>query len=836
MAQAVHTVSSKWLSSQRTCLYYILISIMFNMKHAWTQDSRTDVWTPSFPMMEELFGGNITEGCSHHYCPSKGFSNSHSVGCHCDSDCWKRRDCCLNAWSPSLEIDDFDVDVDSRPTSVDLLISNDRLTCQPVVIRHEFTSFKVTSLFAMVAQCFNGSVGNRGMSSKQCEDRTATIEQDPLMHVPVTSHVTNITYRNLFCAICNEDVINVSFWKVSLSCRNQITIRNVTDALQHFLNEERKSKCNLEMKPITGINRQNMLPVHRCMKPPATTPVDDCPMVTDCATQWQSESEAALDVTRRTKVSWLCRTIYAPIYLKKKSYKNIYCAICNNAIQSNSTEHKPKCYKPKHSFMSKCPPICPPLSSIRTKSFTLLMDVDLRGGGLMVGTVERCPAAHVYDVFHEDCRVIVCGKGYEYKDGICVRTFKEPLLAKRLVTTISNGSSGNAQSQNAACLRIRYQAEEVELDANWTLIIRGTGQKFLQGEYEWESDTQAAALVCTDLTNTYVTKFPEFAFEYVTIGGSILSVMALFLKMAIFACLPETRNFPDRIVFCLSLSLFVAQLLFATTVTNTDGRWKVMCLTTAVLMHYFFLSAFAWMNVLAFDVWRTFSTTEATMHITSKRRSFLRYSAYAWGAPLGLVLTSVILDYTEILDTDSPYRPYYGLVVCWISGRLALTYVFVIPIGLLIAANTALFSCTAWNIRSSSRQASMVQTAKHFVNQKVPNHSNKNQHLQFFLYVKLGMVMGLTWISGFVAIFARISFIWYVFTLLNTLQGIYVFMAFTPYRKMRRIWHRMRHSKYSYCQSSYTNSHMPLRKMSTNRSQLTKTSSLDNHRTSLRSS
>ena len=56
--------------------------------------------------------------------------------------------------------------------------------------------------------------------------------------------------------------------------------------------------------------------------------------------------------------------------------------------------------------------------------------------------------------------------------------------------------------------------------------------------------------------------------------------------------------------------------------------------------------------------------------------------------------------------------------------------------------------------------------------------------INFFLYLRLAVIMGITWITGLVAGFVDMEPLWYVFVVLNTLQGFVIFVAFTCTRKV----------------------------------------------------
>jgi len=69
---------------------------------------------------------------------------------------------------------------------------------------------------------------------------------------------------------------------------------------------------------------------------------------------------------------------------------------------------------------------------------------------------------------------------------------------------------------------------------------------------------------------------------------------------------------------------------------------------------------------------------------------------------------------------------------------------------------------------------------------------NESEILLFFfflcrLYMRLALLMGISWIMGIVAGFVDVSILWIIFILFNTLQGLFIFLAFTCTAKVRRV-------------------------------------------------
>ncbi|XP_030831929.1 adhesion G-protein coupled receptor G2-like [Strongylocentrotus purpuratus] len=57
-----------------------------------------------------------------------------------------------------------------------------------------------------------------------------------------------------------------------------------------------------------------------------------------------------------------------------------------------------------------------------------------------------------------------------------------------------------------------------------------------------------------------------------------------------------------------------------------------------------------------------------------------------------------------------------------------------------------------------------------------------------WIYVKMSTLLGFTWIFGFVAAFADVTALWYIFIILNSLQGVYIFIAFICNKRVFKLW------------------------------------------------
>ena len=192
-----------------------------------------------------------------------------------------------------------------------------------------------------------------------------------------------------------------------------------------------------------------------------------------------------------------------------------------------------------------------------------------------------------------------------------------------------------------------------------------------------------------------------------------------------------------------------------------------VCVFLAITMHYSFLAAFSWMSIMSFDIFTTFSSTVRPSSMDNHGRRFLRYSIYAWGLPLLIIIISVSINFSPI---DTPQiRPGYGEGVCWITYRLALIVFFGVPVFLIITMNMVFYILTT------------VSICKITAATKIVSKSSDKQRL--LLYTKLSTIMGLAWMFGFIATLADIPSLWYLFIILNSLQGAFICITFVCNKK-----------------------------------------------------
>ena len=329
-----------------------------------------------------------------------------------------------------------------------------------------------------------------------------------------------------------------------------------------------------------------------------------------------------------------------------------------------------------------------------------------------------------------------------------------------------------SESEFASCVKFRLSPQEVEWRENGTLYVKDYGTEYNSTEYEKLNDGNV--LICANGVTT-VAKFDP-VLGWVTVAGLGLSELCLALHLLAFVLSPDLRNLSGRNLASLSLALFAAYGSFIVAQfvpTNT-----CVCLGISISTFYFFLVAFWWTSVLAWDVWRTIRMATVQLRSTSGKQwgKFALYSLYAWIVPALIVAATLVIEYVDLPFLSwipDAYHPHFGRQVCWFGQRKAILVYFAAPLSLILFVNLILFINSAYMIRSTTA--------------KSPTSCNPaGSRKQLGLYVRLALIMGLSWIAGLVAGAADLQPLWYVFVVLCTMQGVFILFAYTCNPKVAR--------------------------------------------------
>uniref|UniRef100_T1J312 SMB domain-containing protein n=1 Tax=Strigamia maritima TaxID=126957 RepID=T1J312_STRMM len=271
--------------------------------------------------------------CPAHFCQTK----SKEQICGCDKECYKSKDCCLDALS------------DPQVTT---LLDEDLSVC--------VTSPRGRGPYSLTGRCPK-SWTNDGVRTG-CEGPVDPAS-DPNRSLMVTSTLTNVTYKNIYCGQCNEGAIKPGHFHLKFRCEGK-NVSSVPEALSDEMCDAHVNETNVGF----------------CEKMEKT--------ITSCPVTWSHTN-----ATYRREVEWRCETYFAPLTLVDKRYKNIFCAICTNSSINMDDVVCRNSYYPIE------------------QEFILQLDGEFGAGTLIPGSSGKlCIPGQVYDPFRKSCRQVMCEK------------------------------------------------------------------------------------------------------------------------------------------------------------------------------------------------------------------------------------------------------------------------------------------------------------------------------------------------------------------------------------------------------------------------------------------
>ncbi|XP_038052460.1 uncharacterized protein LOC119725171 [Patiria miniata] len=287
------------------------------------------------------------------------------------------------------------------------------------------------------------------------------------------------------------------------------------------------------------------------------------------------------------------------------------------------------------------------------------------------------------------------------------------------------------------------------------------------------------ALVCRHLV--FTPPVPALQVNFVvTTTGFLISMLALVASFVTYVEFPSLRNLPGQCVMSLIVAVFSTQLLLL--MTDDDMARSVSeaaCTTLAILVHYVCLSTFSWTNALAFYLSRTLGPGAKPAAASQLRHSFLYFSLFGWGGPLIIVFICVILHLVSMETIYGVSEANGGIRSCSITDTIVEIVGFVVPICVSLVANAVLFVKILMGF--TFRRAPSANVCS-----KEGRSSRKRRDA--FISVKIGFLLAFTWIFGFLATAFESIVLLYIFCIMTSLQGVYIFLAFTFTQQVRALW------------------------------------------------
>ncbi|XP_029440068.1 CD97 antigen-like isoform X5 [Rhinatrema bivittatum] len=289
------------------------------------------------------------------------------------------------------------------------------------------------------------------------------------------------------------------------------------------------------------------------------------------------------------------------------------------------------------------------------------------------------------------------------------------------------------------------------------------------GEHQWSREgchklggtANETACACSHLSSFAVLmahyEIESWQLNVVTIVGLVISLLCLLVSILTFMFCRVLQGTRNTIHLHLCVSLFLAYTVFLVGISATAN--KTGCSVVAGLLHFFFLASFCWMCLEGVELYLMVVQVFKT-HTLKKRYMFL----VGYGVPTLVVAVSAA----------SNSRGYGTRKHCWLSMEGGFLWSFLAPVCLIVLVNAVIFVIT------------VLKLAKKF--STINPDISKLKKIRTFTITAIAQlcILGLTWIFGLFQFSNDTLAISYIFTILNSFQGLFIFLLHCLLKKQVR--------------------------------------------------
>ncbi|XP_036072842.1 adhesion G protein-coupled receptor L3 isoform X5 [Oryzias melastigma] len=262
---------------------------------------------------------------------------------------------------------------------------------------------------------------------------------------------------------------------------------------------------------------------------------------------------------------------------------------------------------------------------------------------------------------------------------------------------------------------------------------------------------------CTHLTNFAVLMahvdvkntdpVHDMLLDVITWVGILLSLVCLLISLFTFCFFRGLQSDRNTIHKNLCISLFIAESLFLVGINRGDQ--PIACAVFAALLHFFFLAAFTWMFLEGVQLYIMLVEVFESEH--SRRRYFYMVG---YGVPALIVAVSAAVD----------YRSYGTDRVCWLRLDTYFIWSFIGPATLIIMLNVIFLGIALYKM------------FHHTAILKPDSGCLDNIKSWVIGAIALLCLLGLTWAFGLMYVNESTVVMAYLFTIFNSLQGMFIFI------------------------------------------------------------
>ncbi|XP_019369277.1 PREDICTED: adhesion G protein-coupled receptor E3 [Gavialis gangeticus] len=236
--------------------------------------------------------------------------------------------------------------------------------------------------------------------------------------------------------------------------------------------------------------------------------------------------------------------------------------------------------------------------------------------------------------------------------------------------------------------------------------------------------------------------------------GLIVSLICLILAIVTFLFSRTVKNTSSNFIHLqLSIFLFLADAIFLAGINQT--YLKLLCSIIAGVLHYLFLACFAWMLMEGVNLFLVVRNLKVANYSGAGRHMKTCMYAFGYGFPAVIVTVSAS-------SFPSGYgTPYH----CWLKLDRNFRWSFLGPVCTIIMINLVLFCLT------------LIILQRHLSSLNTELSTVRNTRLLTFKALAHLFIMGISWVLGLFQFGDLAWFMAYLFTIVNSIQGTFIFLV-----------------------------------------------------------
>ncbi|XP_055382157.1 G-protein coupled receptor Mth2-like [Condylostylus longicornis] len=268
--------------------------------------------------------------------------------------------------------------------------------------------------------------------------------------------------------------------------------------------------------------------------------------------------------------------------------------------------------------------------------------------------------------------------------------------------------------------------------------------------------------------------------ETITRGSFLLSQPFMIITIIVYLAIKKLRNLHGKALVCHLSSLSISYFCLAGILLGNNRDYFEVCTVIGYICYFTILSAYFWLSAISFDLWFNFNCYDKAKSCQNFR--FGIYCLICYGTAIFYVIIAYIVQNYGKKDN---VKPGLGSTHCYLNveeGFSAVIWLY-FPLICVITFNIVMFVLTWIKIKSVTSELG------HIMNKGNSQRSIKNERNNFHIFLRLFVIMGVSWITEIISYFVGTNYqeYFYATDFCNAMQGLLIFILFVCKKQTREL-------------------------------------------------